>query len=84
MKEYNELINDFSSIDIVKKRKEIINEIQEILMVCHKLSDSKDAILVHNNMKNLDKKDFSEEEFLDGLYAYIISMKEEIAKNICN
>ena len=82
MKEYNSLIEEFSKLDNKKKKLEIRDEVQEIMMTCHKLCNKKDSLLVHEKMKGLDKEEFTDDEFLDGLYAYIISMKEEIAKNI--
>ena len=80
---YNELIYKFLELEKSIKQKEIVNEIQETLMLFHSLCkqrEEKDRILIHEKMKELDKDTFSEDEFLNGLYAYIISMKESIGK----
>jgi len=83
LEEYKELIDKFCELDINTKHKEIKNEIQELLGLFHKLCEDKngnDSMLIHNKMKELDKDSIPEEEFLDGLYAYIISIKENIGK----
>lgn len=80
---YNELIDKFSELEKSVKQKEIINEIQEALMFFHSLckhKDPKDRILIHEKMKDLEESNLSEDEFLDGLYAFITSMKESIGK----
>ena len=80
---YNNLIENFSELNKSIKQKEILNEIQETLMLFHSLSkqkDENDRILVHEKMELLNKDNMIESEFLDGLYAYIISMKESIGK----
>lgn len=80
---YNEIIDKFSELDKSIKQKEIVNEIQETLMLFHSLckqKEPKDRILIHKKMKELEEFNLSEDEFLDGIYAYITSMKEAIGK----
>lgn len=80
---YNTLIENFSELNVNIKQKEIINEIQETLMLFHSIcqkKDAKDKILTHKKMELLSQNNISEDEFLDGLYAYVTSMKESIGK----
>lgn len=80
MKEaYKELVDKFSKLDIKTKHEEVENELQEILMIFHKLCKDKNIeskILTHEKMKNIENKNISQNEFLDVIYAYILSIKE--------
>lgn len=81
MNEYRELINSFCELQKDKKKNEIRDELQEILMLFHKLCKEKNInsnILVHEEMKKLQEGYVSEDEFLNAIYAYIISIKENI------
>ena len=82
-KEYADLIEEFSKLDKDIKHYEIKDELQEILALFYKLCKkkySKDILLVHEKMKKIDDKNLSDEEFMDGVYAYLISIKELIGK----
>ena len=81
--DYNNLIEAFSNLNKDKKRKEILEEIQEVLFIFHTLCKEKDEnnkLLTNYRMLELNEKEMNEEEFLNALYAYIVSMKDVIGK----
>ena len=81
LEEYKDLIDAFSKLNRTKKQTEIRDELQELLMLFHNISD---RILVHTEMEKLEKDNITEEEFLNGIYAYIISAKESIGQYLSN
>lgn len=83
MEEYKSLIDGFCELNKSKKKSEIRDELQEILMVFHRLCKEREIdskILTHNEMKKIDDEGCSDDEFLNAIYAYIISIKESIGK----
>lgn len=83
MEEYKGLIDAFCNLNKSRKKAEIRDELQELLMFFQKLCKEKgvnDKMLLHLEMKKLNDENVSEEDFLNGIYAYIISLKENIGK----
>lgn len=81
MEVYRNLINTFSKLDTKTKREEIKGELQETLMVFEKLCRNKNIkgdILLHEQMRNLEKEDISEDECLNAIYSYLIAIEERI------
>lgn len=79
MENYIDYINKFKRLDIDDKRKEIVNNFNELFNVLYtynnKFDISKDLLPIFRRYNN-------EDEFLDLLFTYIISFKEENAKLI--
>lgn len=83
MEEYKNLIDSFCNLQSNEKKTEIRDELQELLMVFHRLCKEKQSdvkILTHPEMNKLDDPNVSDEEFLNAIYSYIISIKESIGK----
>ena len=81
MKEYNNLIEAYEKLNIKDKRKEITEEIKELLAVFCLLSLEKGITehpLLHSNMN--DNEMGTEEDFLNSTYSYLISIKEMIGR----
>ena len=78
MGEYNELIDSFSRLDSKIKRDEIMYEVQELFALFHSLTGGTDTLLT-GEMNEYDTG-LGEEEFLNSIYAYLISTKENIGK----
>ena len=78
---YLNLVNSFKNLDIDDKKKEIIKNIGELLILLYKVNNSFDydnkALPVIN-----DYEDEDEDEYYNMLFTYIISLKEENAKVI--
>ena len=76
---YLNLVNSFNNLDIEDKKKEIIKNIGELLILLYKVNNSFDydnkALPVINDYED-------EDEYYDMLFTYIISLKEENAKVI--
>ena len=76
---YLNLVNSFKNLDIDDKKKEIIKNIGELLILLYKVNNSFDydnkALPVINDYED-------EDEYYDMLFTYIISLKEENAKVI--
>lgn len=82
MKEYKELIDSFCKLDKKVKHEEINNELQELLSFLHMLCMEKNldsSILLHHEMNDYEKNN-SEDEFLNSVYSYVISIKESLGK----
>lgn len=78
MEEYNELIESFSRLDNNIKRDEIMYEVQELFALFHSLTGGNDTLFT-GEMNEYDTG-LGEEEFLNSIYAYLISTKENIGK----
>ena len=78
MEEYNELIDSFSRLDSNIKRDEIMYEVQELFALFHSLTGGNETLFT-GEMNEYDTG-LGEEEFLNSIYAYIISTKENIGK----
>ena len=78
MEEYNELIESFSKLDNDIKRVEIMYEVQELFALFHSLTGGNDTLFT-GEMNEYDTG-LGEDEFLNSLYAYLISTKENIGK----
>lgn len=80
MKEYFELIEAFCTLDKSIKQIEINNELQELLSLLHVLCLEKNVdskMLLHSEMNDFENNN-SDEEFLNSVYSYIISIKESL------
>lgn len=78
MEEYNELIDSFSRLDSKIKRDEIMYEVQELFALFHSLTGGNETLLA-GEMNEYDTG-LGEEEFLNSIYAYLISTKENIGR----
>ena len=78
MEEYNELIDSFSRLDSKIKRDEIMYEVQELFALFHSLTGGNETLFT-GEMNEYDTG-LGEEEFLNSIYAYLISTKENIGK----
>lgn len=78
MEEYNELVESFSKLNSNTKRDEIMYEVQELFELFHVLTGGIDTLLT----SEMDEYEtgLGEEEFLNSIYAYLISTKENIGK----
>lgn len=82
MKEYSDLINTFCKLEKNIKQEEINTELQELLSVLHMLCMEKglnSSILLHSEMNDF-RKDNSDDEFLNSVYSYILSIKESLGR----
>ncbi len=87
MEEYKVLIDKFCNLNKQKKRNEIKNEIQEVLVLFKKLCEDKgikNQLLLHTEMNNFENENMTEDEFLNAIYAYIISMENSIGNYLQN
>ena len=78
MEEYNELIEAFGRLNSNTKRDEILYEVQELFALFHSLTGGSDTLL-HTDMNEYETG-LGEEEFLNSVYAYLISTKENIGR----
>lgn len=78
MEEYNELIDSFSRLDSKIKRDEIMYEVQELFALFHLLTGGNETLFT-GEMNEYDTG-LGEEEFLNSIYAYLISTKENIGR----
>ena len=76
---FNNLVEFYKKLPIDIKRKEILNEIEEMIFnyakVCTKLDVMPDMIL-NKEMLNLNKKDMTEDEFLNALFTYLNALQD--------
>ena len=82
MKEYSELVESFCTLDKSTKQIEINSELQELLSLLHVLCLEKNvdaSMLLHSEMNDFEKNN-SDDEFLNSVYSYIISIKESLGR----
>ena len=82
MKEYSELINSFCKLEKEIKKDEINSEIQELLSVLHMLFIEKgiDSSMLLNHEMNDYKTENNDDDFLNSVYSYVISIKESLGR----
>ena len=78
MEEYNELVEAFTKLSSNTKRDEILYEVQELFALFHSLTGGNDTLFTGE--MNEYETGLGEDEFLNSLYAYLISTKENIGK----
>ena len=81
MEVYRNLIDTFARLDKKTKRDEIKSELQETLMVFEKLCRNKhikNDMLLHEQMRNLEKENITEDECLNAIYSYLIAIEERM------
>lgn len=78
MEEYNELIESFGRLECSNKRDEIMYEVQELFALFHSLTGGNDTLFTGE--MNEYETGLGEDEFLNSVYAYLISTKENIGK----
>ena len=82
MREYNEVINSFCKLNTDIKKTEINSELQELLSVLHMLCLEKgldSSMLLHHEMNDF-KNENNEDDFLNSVYSYVISIKESLGR----
>lgn len=78
MEEYNELIEAFTKLQPSTKRDEIMYEVQELFALFHSLTGGSDTLL--STEMNDYINGLGEDEFLNSVYAYLVSTKENIGR----
>lgn len=77
---FNEYMEEFKKLNLKEKRNEIINSIKDLIAIFDKLAEI-DGIELHylknQEIKDLQKEEVSEDDFLEGELVYI-----EVAKNM--
>lgn len=82
MREYEELIDAFCNLNNEAKRDEIMYEVQELFALFHSLNSGNNT-LFHTEMNDYEQH-VGEDEFLNAVYAYLISTKESIGQYLDN
>ena len=82
--ELNDLVEQYSTLELSDKRRELGKEITETMIVLKKLIDESDmnANLEYDKLDeytNLYQTTTSEDDYLTGLYEVIMNMKELLA-----
>ena len=85
MEEYNHYINEFVNLNVEDKREEIVNKLKELIatleVIAKKLNDSQPALL-NREMIDLNQEDVSEEDYLEAVFAYLISLEDLIGRTL--
>lgn len=83
---YNSLMNEYTNLDVKTKRKEIIKKIQELIAIIQKICIDKNInseLLFNREIIDLNKSDVSDDDYLEGVFAYI-NMLEDILGKLLN
>lgn len=78
---FDEMIEIYKSMNLESKRKVLVNELKEFLVIMSKLNEINDAdnsILCNKALYN-DFKNSTEEEYLTTVYAYFNAIKESFS-----
>ena len=78
---FDEMIEIYKSMNLESKRKVLLNELKEFLVIMSKLNEINDAdnsILCNKALYN-DFKNSTEEEYLTTVYAYFNAIKESFS-----
>lgn len=78
---FDEMIEIYKSMNLENKRKVLVNELKEFLVIISKLNEINDAdnsILYNKSFYN-DLKNVTEEEYLTTVYAYFNAIKESFS-----
>ena len=82
---FSTLIEYYKKLPIENKRSEIVNELEEIISnyikICTKFGVMPDMML-NKEMLNINRKNLTEEEFLNALFAYLNTLQDISAQFI--
>jgi len=81
IEKYYNLIDKFNKLDISEKREELISNFNELLLL---IATYNKRFNSSNNVLPILDKYTNEDEFLNAMFTYMISLKEELAKTIEN
>ncbi len=85
MEEYNHYINEFVNLNVEDKREEIVNKLKELIatleVIAKELNDPQPALL-NREMIDLNQEDVSEEDYLEAVFAYLISLEDLIGRTL--
>ncbi len=85
MEEYNHYINEFVNLSVEDKREEIVNKLKELIatleVIAKELNDPQPALL-NREMIDLNQEDVSEEDYLEAVFAYLISLEDLIGRTL--
>ncbi len=82
---YNEYIKSFVGLDTYEKQTIIIEKLKEIIAVLSSNLASKGfdyQPLLNREMADLNKENVSDDDYLEAIFAYLISLEDLIAKNV--
>lgn len=80
---YNSLMNEYTMLDIKTKREEIIKKIQELIAIIQKICIDKNInseLLFNREIIDLNKNDVSDDDYLEGIFAYINMLEDILGK----
>ena len=85
MEEYNHYINEFVNLSVEDKGEEIVNKLKELIatleVIAKELNDPQPALL-NREMIDLNQEDVSEEDYLEAVFAYLISLEDLIGRTL--
>jgi len=80
---FDELFEDYKKLSIISKREKNIEEIKLVVAILQLLCDRKG--LTHEEIKILDEEELEDEDkYLNLMYNYITSLKEDLGSYIIN
>lgn len=85
MEEYNSYINAFVNLDTDDKREEVVNKLKELIatleLIAKKLNDAQ-PVLLNREMIDLNQEEVSEDDYLEAVFAYLISLEDLIGRTL--
>ena len=77
---FSEYIKELKNLDVLSKRKELIESIKQMIVIFQALADSENIELHYlksNEILDLNNSDVSEDDFIEAAIVYL-----EVAKNL--
>jgi hypothetical protein len=85
--DFNELVDEFKKLSTNEKRELTINEMKSLLAALSSLNSIKSndvKILFNHEVIDLNKENYTEDDYIEAIYTYIFSIKELLADFILN
>lgn len=82
---YNDYIEVFKQLPNEEKRKEIIDKVKDLIATMEKFSTDigiNHELLLNREMVDLNQQDVSESDYLEGLFAYLITLEETLGESL--
>ncbi len=76
---FNKIVNDYKKLKLEDKKQVLLTEVKELMAVLNYLNGSKNKdgkVLYNREILDIEKKDSSEEDYVEGLFVYIKIIKE--------
>lgn len=83
--DFNDFIKEFTELSLIEKQKITIDEFKEMIAIISKLCKDYNInyeMLLNRELADVEKTDYTQDDFVEAIYVYMQSLKELLAAYI--